>query len=339
MTTRADPIHVIEAGYQLGGTDEEWLRGIAEAVRPVVDGGLGIMGYAFDVSSPLASWFEAAVLIDMDREVFERGLQLSLALGASTLSAMHHYPFPLDYAVNAFGRMVENPSRLPPVLQAYCQSTGIADHFALRTIEPCGRGVAIAAPHRHVRPIDRRTRRLWALVAAHLAAARRLRAALAESVASPAPEEAVLTPSGRLEHAEGDAKAAGARQALRQAVLLQERARGKQRRTDPHEATEAWRALVTGRWSLVDRFESDGRRYLVARPNEVRVPDPRALTARERAVAQLAALGKANKLIGYELGISPSTVANHLSVAARKLGARSRTELVALVGAIPPDHT
>ena len=40
------------------------------------------------------------------------------------------------------------------------------------------------------------------------------------------------------------------------------------------------------------------------------------------------AQGHANKLIGYELGLSPSTVAMHLSNASAKLGAKSRVELV-----------
>jgi DNA-binding CsgD family transcriptional regulator len=335
LNTRADPIRVIEAGYQLGGTDEEWLRGVAEAVQPIVDGGFGVVAYVFDASLPPASWFKDAVTVDMEPGVFERGVQASLAFDPSQASAVHSFPVPLDYAVRTLGHAGGDPSCLPSAWKAYTDSTGIADHFALRTIEPGGRGIAFAAPHAQVRPVESRTRRLWAKVSTHLAAARRLRAALAESAESAAPEEAVLTPSGRLEHAEGDAKAHACRQALQSAVLLQEKARGRQRRDDPHAATEAWRALVTGRWSLVDRFDRDGRRYLVARPNELHVPDPRALTSRERAVAQLAALGKPNKLIGYELGIAPSTVANHLAAAARKLGARSRSELVTLVARMP----
>lgn len=98
---------------------------------------------------------------------------------------------------------------------------------------------------------------------------------------------------------------------------------------------EAWSALVSGRWSLIEHFESDGRRYLLARPNEICVVDPRALTERERTVAELASLGKSNELISYELGIASSTVANHLAAAARKLGVGSRTELVSLLAALP----
>ena len=49
---------------------------------------------------------------------------------------------------------------------------------------------------------------------------------------------------------------------------------------------------------------------------------------RERVVAEHAALGKSNKLIAYELGIAESTVATHLSAVRRKVGARSRVELI-----------
>ena len=89
---------------------------------------------------------------------------------------------------------------------------------------------------------------------------------------------------------------------------------------------------MAGRWSLVDRFERDGRRFIVARSNEHALPDPRALTPRERAVVHLAALGKPNKLVAYELGLADSTVASHVANAMRKLGVSTRVELVELLG-------
>ena len=48
------------------------------------------------------------------------------------------------------------------------------------------------------------------------------------------------------------------------------------------------------------------------------------------AVIELATRGKSNKLIAYELGIAPSTVATHIASAKRKLGVRTRVELIAL---------
>ncbi len=65
-------------------------------------------------------------------------------------------------------------------------------------------------------------------------------------------------------HAEGAAKHRDARAFLRHAALATERARGALRNADPDQALQLWRGLVDGRWSLIEQFSSDGRRFLVA---------------------------------------------------------------------------
>ena len=75
-------------------------------------------------------------------------------------------------------------------------------------------------------------------------------------------------------------------------------------------------------------FDSDGRRYFVARGNPPEALDPRALSVPERQVVGFAALGHSNKEIAYALGIAASTVATHLTNAQRKLGAPNRIDLV-----------
>jgi DNA-binding NarL/FixJ family response regulator len=82
----------------------------------------------------------------------------------------------------------------------------------------------------------------------------------------------------------------------------------------------------------VDHGEADGRRFVLARRNEIGARDPKALAPRERDVLALAALGHSNKHIGYTLGIAPNTVATHLSSAMAKLGLRSRREVIAVLG-------
>jgi hypothetical protein len=46
-----------------------------------------------------------------------------------------------------------------------------------------------------------------------------------------------------------------------------DRARSRAR-SNEDEALELWQGLVAGRWSLVEQFDSDGRRFLVARKND-----------------------------------------------------------------------
>jgi len=184
-------------------------------------------------------------------------------------------------------------------------------------------GVCFAAflPRPQTCPSSFRAR--WTRVAIHVAQAARLRRRLAAS-----PAEAILSPNGHLDHAETSTPAPRLRQYLAHAVRLRERARGPLRHREPDQALELWRGLVQGRWSLVDQVDSDGRRFILARRNEPEVPGLRkSLTQREQQVIARAALGESNKLIGYQLGLSASTVAFHLSSASRKLGVKTRDAL------------
>lgn len=324
---QVNPIDVVEAAYDLEVTDREWLTNLATTIRPLLDGGRGLAAYQFDAHTPPSEWFGGAVLLDMDAAHVSAGIEL--ANGAPEITTFVYFHNEGLLALVDLGRRAGlGDLRKRAAIRRYFAFAGVQDFAALQTVEPGGRGVVFAAGQSECRSFDARTRHLWARVNAHIAAGRRLRRAAAEATA---PIEAVLTPSGRLEHAEDACKSASARDALRAAVFRQEKARGAERRRDPAAATEGWTALVSGRWSLVDRFERGGRRYIVARRNEHAVSDPRALTPRERAIAHLAALGKPNRLIGYELGLAESTVGSHLSTIMRKLGVRSRVELLELV--------
>jgi DNA-binding NarL/FixJ family response regulator len=137
-----------------------------------------------------------------------------------------------------------------------------------------------------------------------------------------------LTPDGRCEHAAPAAQTKETRETLRLAARAIDRARGKLRKHSAEEAIEAWQALTDGRWSLVDRFDADGRRYLIALPNAPHLRDPRGLSEREAQVAAYTALGHSTKYVGYELGLGANTVSFHLKNALKKLGLRDRAELV-----------
>lgn len=91
----------------------------------------------------------------------------------------------------------------------------------------------------------------------------------------------------------------------------------------------AWHALVAGLLVVVELSDRDGRRTIGARPHAAEAHRWDALTSCERDAVAQAALGHTNKLIAYELGVAPSTVAMRLSRATRKLGMRSRVELIA----------
>jgi DNA-binding NarL/FixJ family response regulator len=90
--------------------------------------------------------------------------------------------------------------------------------------------------------------------------------------------------------------------------------------------------MVHGEWTLVDHADTDGKRFLLAKRNLPGVRDLAALTKRERQVASYAACGLSLKQIGYELGLSVSTVSAQLKSGLRKLRLTSRTDLVAQLG-------
>ncbi len=164
----------------------------------------------------------------------------------------------------------------------------------------------------------------WALkhVAVHIAAAYRLRA---DGMRDP---DALLDEQGRvLEAAAGFDEApetlSSAARDVRTAESLAARA--------PESAVAVWRGLVEGRWSLVRATDDRGRRRMLLRRNEIeeaRGDDARA--RRMSSVMALAARGHANKLIAYELGLTPSTVAGDLKEGLARLGLKTRSELVKL---------
>jgi DNA-binding CsgD family transcriptional regulator len=90
---------------------------------------------------------------------------------------------------------------------------------------------------------------------------------------------------------------------------------------------EGWRAIVSGEWSVVDHADRDGKRFLVARRTTSRAS---ALANDELQVLALAAQAQGYKQIAFELEISISSVSERLRRGLRKLGLRSRTELVGL---------
>jgi DNA-binding CsgD family transcriptional regulator len=92
-----------------------------------------------------------------------------------------------------------------------------------------------------------------------------------------------------------------------------------------------WRGLLAGRWSLVDHFDTDGRRFLLARKNDPDAPAPDALSARQRQVTFYASHGWSNAEIAYALGLAENTVSAHLHQSLKKLRL-SRSELIRLAG-------
>jgi DNA-binding CsgD family transcriptional regulator len=200
-------------------------------------------------------------------------------------------------------------------------------------VDPSGIGCALTFVEETSTSLTRETRRALERISAHLGSARRLRGAVGTA---PVVDEAdaVLSAEGVVLHAGREARAPEARHALREAARRVDRARCASKLVAPGDALGLWRALVDGRWSLVERFDSDGRRMFVAHRNDPSVRPATALSENERKVVALLALGHSVKLCGYELGFAQSTVSGLARSAMNILGVRSRAELADPHGAI-----
>lgn len=325
---KLDPLQIVEAAYRVDVSDEAWLRGVAEAARPYLDQGFGLAAFEFVrkddepprvlqsqhlwMPEPLAEVYPK-LFANMDPELRKRPFKMGPCVTGSQMMGMRQ----------EFAEL--------PLMKAGLQRFGMFDSLWITATDPTGCGCGFHAGRPKIAWASATELKRWGQLAAHLSSAVRLRHRLRIAEA-PAEATATFDPNGKLHDAAGDAGESTVREVLRRAVLTVEKVRGRERHRDPDGALESWRALVVGRWSLIDQVEHDGKRYIVARQNEPRAGGPKSLSEREKQVIGFAKLGHHNKLIAYELGIAASTVRVLLSRAASKLGVSSRGELIAAAG-------
>ncbi|MGM0557071.1 MAG: response regulator transcription factor [Myxococcota bacterium] len=333
MEARAfDPIAVVEAAYTFDVDEETWLSGVAERARPFfppegcVSGTIMDLGDDFHVISAISddpdhqnsnrvhAFFELA---DELPELFDQ-----LYSGTSLI---------------AISDLLGASPRDHPAF-AHMQSVACRDFAGVVVCEPSGCVIQLGAELPSVSPTSENDRRIWNCLTSHIGAGFRLMRSVSDASLDSA--DAVLSPNGELEHSNHDVTEKDLwRRALREAAFNLERARSSLRHRRPYEALQLWKGLVRGRYSLVETFDTDGKRFYVARRNDPKVDSPKPLSQRERQVAAYVGLGLDNRCIGYTLGLSESTIATYVSRAIRKLGLKSRSDLIQLVRhAGPRDH-
>ena len=333
MSARFDrsALDVVSAAYRMDVVENDaWLREILRAATPALDQGLGVMAWCFRVTPQGAYGFASPIVAtdSIPEEVVQACMAFNEALPAEVVTYSHAPPRAVDTASRAVDGLLDVPFEEWPGFEVP-RSFGHHDNLGVRASDPTGYGFVLAAPLPRIERVADDSR--WHKVMAHVLAGLRLR----EGLGREAEGDAVLDPGGRVLHAEGEARASSAREALRAAATIIDQARASRGRADPERALRLWKGLVAGRWSLVDRFDADGRRFLIARRNEPAVAGPPVLTERERQVLAYAALGFSNEHTAYAMGLAPSTVSSHLRSGMRRVGARDRADLAA-VFAPPP---
>jgi len=322
-----DVLDVIESAYRFDGDDRSWLDRIARAMQRHIDPRKhGVAAFLYTLGSDGRVTPGDVLCYDIDEPYSTMIGQIPLSLPpwyVRQTFAQH----PCASAAHT-GDVAARTLTRTSMKEAF-GAVGWRDLLVVNGLDPTGHGVYVAAVRRSARPLARIAQNRLTRVAVHLAAAFRLRRALRDvGVRGLDGAEAVLTPAGTIEHARDPARTRQARQALTHAARAIERARTGRGRRDPDRSVAEWTGLIAARWSLVDYFESDGKRWLVARKNDVADVGRAELSPRELQAVAFAALGHGNKLIAYEMGIAAETVRVLLHRAARKLGARTRDELI-----------
>jgi DNA-binding CsgD family transcriptional regulator len=320
-------VRLLEALYDLELPRDEWFRQVLKAASAAFDRGVGVGMLLYDVSGE-------TLRIDVLDGVNLAGANIDFAVD------VHAQPEMVDAITWAYRNEVCATMRehvrdagMLHYLRENYSKFGVGDQVFINGANPDGYGSALYVFSKQRVELHAEERARFTRLAAHLSAAYRLHRRVHSSDAPRRLDDAdaILRVDGRVEHAT-PAVDPGALRELTHAVGRREWAKAQAGRPE-RGSVAAWKPMVAARWSLVDAYERDGRRYITACENEPARGDASMLSKRERQVASMAALGHSNKLIAYELGLAHSTVRVLLARAGAKLGAHSRSDLIAQLAA------
>jgi DNA-binding CsgD family transcriptional regulator len=298
----------------------DWLQGVLEPFEGAFGAQLGGYAHAYDLRGPSKRWTISTPIVHKARKEVSDAVRVGFSVSPP---AFRQRVYGQSGPAGSFSQLTGTELGDLDAVRETSERTDVRDVLFLNAANPERDGLILCAHLRRPRGPTRAELQGLTLLAAHVAAAYRILRAGFEKPIGPC---AIFESDGRLAHVATGHEPAVPR--LRARLVAIDRARARMGQ-DPEAALEAWRALLDGRYSLFDRFESDGRRYVIASVNRPEVTDPRGLTEAEAIVAMWAARGHSEKLIAYELGVAPGTVSSLLVRAYRKLGVQSRTQLVA----------
>lgn len=317
-------IDIVETAYRLEGTESEWLDALLARARPDLDTGCGVYAFTGNESVPNFQASPVFVQHDLDAGFGERLAEVNRDAPPAVNDL-------LRTRLVTCGGLVQTLGLGSPILasfRAVMKPTGVKDGFSLFAKDAEGGSVTLSAPSRSVVNLAPRVRGIWRRVGLHAASALRLRRKLA---AQATVRDALLDPSGKLHDATSSvAHDRTAQAVLVRAVAAMEEARSGAVRSSPERALALWQGLVAGEWSLVEHWESGGRRYLAAYRNRPELRDPRALTPTESSMLTYLALGATNKDIEFALGLPAGTVSSSVTKILKKLRMKRRVDLAVL---------
>lgn len=312
-------VNVIRCAYHLEGDERDWLARLGETIQRGVDGAVGALS--------------CRVHIDADGSLHAfafdaREVALSTPTSCIRSRIPERWQHALSTAVCGFGTIRTcELSPIPTVHRALSEQCSIC--FGVFSLDVDGAGWVLLYPLERELP-PRRVHR-WKKLMPHIEAGWRLRRT-SES----------RTCRGCHPLGDGDARGLVSEHWKRLAIGI-DSSEGAQASTGQMAALR--RELLNGKRSLLQHFVRDGRRYLLIRHLATDAGAPLALTPRELCAIRLAINASLPDLhfIAQAMKCKESTVATHLARAMKKIGVRSRAELIAslystgLIAAAPFD--
>jgi DNA-binding CsgD family transcriptional regulator len=307
----------LESVYSWAEPDARWLSRAVTAAWELWDRPRWAIGFLYDASDVNAFGYSDLVFTGADDEVQAICRHMLAGLPSKFIAESYRT------LTVGFGRRITGGTE--PGWQDLAR-IGINDLFGINGLDPSGIGCFVGVATERSAGTPEQVA-LSQRLAGHLAAGHRCRRRLRDNAVDALSQaEAVLSLEGTLVEARGPAREDKARAEIQAAARSMEDVRTDARGKAP---TQHWRPRVRARWTLLEA-QDGGDRYLIAQENQLRASGLDVLTDREQQVVIAAALGKSNKEIAYELGISDSTARVLLARAYGRLSVRSRRDLLAL---------
>lgn len=323
-----DPGAILDHVYDLELPSRAWISAITEQLNPMMTGGNGTLGSILKMNEqlqvPVLSPHEA----DAEVPAFHQFLKMTEQLFPSSHDSQHLGQL---FAASGMGTLSvdRQGAGARKVFLDEFRRHGIIDaaglivpHLSSRTF------IFFTARQKETTEVPTRAKRRWVDLQNHIAAVYGLREKLENEQFQETDAVWFDTSGDCVER--GPTYDPEIRERLRQAVLKRERSRSGHTASRRIDLADYWDAVLSGQWVILDRFDTDGRRYVIALPVSEMGDKIRGLSQREREVLDLMADGHANKSIAYELGISTTAISSHLNNIYRKLGIDGRTDIVRL---------
>lgn len=316
-------VALLEHCYREGGSHHEWLSNLLDVGRSVLQNGFG---YGFSMQRATAQG--PVPFLGDYRSMSIDPFRETAAIDNIDVRAYETLWHPRRPATFISSLIVALPQELRGMMVDYLEGARVVDMFGVLGHPTHDTAFALWTGVARRSDISRRARDALLRMRIHIEAGLRLRLNGASQVV------AILTPTGRIEHLTAKADGRHSCEQLMDHARAIETARTQLTPAEQERALGAWRALVAGRWSMIERVDTDGKRFYFAFENPPYAVQHRELSQVECSVIDMFARGHAGKYVAYALGIAESSVSRHLRSATARLGFREISDLLRFAGTV-----